>query len=557
MMHKEFTQKIIACAYGVYNKMGTGFLESCRQDMPCVESRPGAGGTVEGKRKVKDLSQGLTGFQESCPSRDPVKKMGHRIHELKRKVDVKARMMKQTRRDFLRTIGGAAVFPAAARLLEAGGEIEPGGGHRRPNILLLLPDQHRFDWLGTNPELPVRTPHLDALAKQGVLFSRAFCPSPLCAPSRASLASGKHYDRCGVRSNGYNYPLGQPTFYSLLRESGYHVGGVGKFDLHKKTLDWGLDGSRLVKNWGFSEGIDNEGKWDAIRSGAKVPKGPYMAYLHRRGLAEMHVADFRKRRSYAATFPTPLPEEAYCDNWIGKNGLQMLRKFREDKPWFLVVNFTGPHGPMDVTRRMHERWQGVGFPQPNNCKRFDAATHVKVRQNYSAMVENIDRWLGIYIEELKKREELTNTILAYSSDHGEMLGDHNRWGKSVPFQPSVGVPLIIGAPGIAKGIVSDALVSLTDLAATFLDYANVPRPESMDSLSLRPLLEGKAKSHREYVLSGLNRWRMVFDGRYKLIQTDGKSPVLYDLVTDALENKDVANENPAIVNRLAKLISAE
>jgi len=463
-------------------------------------------------------------------------------------------MKKQTRRQFLKTIGGAVAFSASATVF---GTRQPPGGDlasERPNILFFFPDQHRFDWLGTNTNLPVRTPNLDRLAKTGVLFTRAFCPSPVCAPSRACLASGKEYDRCRVKNNGYDYPLDQPTFYRMLRDSRYHVAGVGKFDLHKNTLDWGLDGSRLVKEWGFSEGIDNAGKWDAIRSGAKEPKDPYMAYLHRRGLAEIHVADFRKRRSRPATFPTPLPEEAYCDNWVGNNGLRLLRKFSKDKPWFLVVNFVGPHSPMDVTKRMHKRWQGIGFPQPNNCKKFDPAAHVKIRQNYSAMVENIDRWMGIYIDELKKRGELDNTFIIYSSDHGEMLGDHNRWGKSVPYQPSVGVPLIIWGPGVAGGTVSDALVSNMDLTATFLDYANISRPDNMDSISLRPLLRGKKKSHREYVLSGLNKWRMVFDGQFKLIQTKGKNPVLYDLLNDPLENENIADRAPRHVKRLAKLI---
>lgn len=464
------------------------------------------------------------------------------------------KMKNQTRRDFLKAAGGAVAFSASTCVFGSREQTVTLAKPRRPNILFFLPDQHRYDWLGTNPRLPVRTPILNKLAEQGVLFSRAFCPSPLCAPSRASLASGKHYDRCRVKNNGVDYPVEQPTFYLLLRESGYHVAGVGKFDLHKNTLDWGLDGSRLVKQWGFSEGIDNEGKWDAIRSGAIAPKGPYMAYLHRRGLAEIHVQDFRKRRSYAATFPTPLPEEAYCDNWVGNNGLQMLKKNPTNKPWFLVANFTGPHGPMDITDRMYKRWQGIDFPQPNNCKKFGPPTHVKIRRNCSAMVENIDRWLGIYIEELKKRGELDNTIIVYSSDHGEMLGDHNRWGKSVPYQPSVGIPMIIWGPGVVKSVVSDALVSLMDLNATFLDYANIPRPQYMDSISMRPLLEGKSSSHREYVLSGLNKWRMVFDGQYKLILTRGKKPVLYDLVNDPLENQDIADRKPIHVKRLTELI---
>ena len=93
-----------------------------------------------------------------------------------------------------------------------------------PNFLLLFPDQLRFDWIG-NPEVPVRTPNLERLRRRGVLFRRAVVPSPLCAPSRACLAAGKEYDRCGVRSNADNYPLRQTTYYSLLRAAGYHVAG--------------------------------------------------------------------------------------------------------------------------------------------------------------------------------------------------------------------------------------------------------------------------------------------------------------------------------------------
>ncbi|MBI3971963.1 MAG: sulfatase-like hydrolase/transferase, partial [Chloroflexi bacterium] len=155
----------------------------------------------------------------------------------------------------------------------------------RPNILFFLPDQHRFDFLGTNPALPLRTPNLDRAAAQGVRFTQAFCPSPLCAPSRACLASGRDYERCGVPNNQFDYPLSQPTYYQALRDAGYRVAGVGKFDLHKATLDWGLSGDACLPEWGFTEGIDNEGKMDAVRSGALEPKGPYMAHLHARGLA--------------------------------------------------------------------------------------------------------------------------------------------------------------------------------------------------------------------------------------------------------------------------------
>jgi arylsulfatase A-like enzyme len=456
--------------------------------------------------------------------------------------------MPASRRDFLRAAAAAAPLHLHA-------------APRRPNFLFLFPDQHRYDWVSGVPDIPVRTPHLDSLATRGVRFSKAFVASPLCAPSRACLAAGKEYDRCRVRDNGDNYPLDQTTYYSLLRNAGYHVAACGKVDLHKATKDWGLDGKRLLPEWGFSDGIDNEGKGDAIASGAVTPKGPYMAYLHRRQLAAAHVEDFRKRSrlGYAATWNTPLPEEAYCDNWLANNGLSLLRAVPKGHPWHLVVNFTGPHNPMDITARMDKLCRGRDYRQPNGSLEFTPEIHNTIRQNYTAMVENIDRLCGLFLDEVRRRGELDNTIVVYSSDHGEMLGDHNRWHKSVPYQESVGVPLIIGGPGVKQGLRSNALVSHIDIAATFLDYAGVPIPRDMDARSLRPLLEGKTQTHRQYLLSGLNKWRLAFDGRYKLITgfdaaPNASSTLLFDLDADPAENRDIAQASPAIVKRLSALL---
>lgn len=292
-----------------------------------------------------------------------------------------------------------------------------------------------------------------------------------------------------------------------------------------------------------------------------------MAYLHQKNLVHQHVEDFEKRKDYSATFPTPLPEDAYCDNWLAKNGLELLRRAPRGKPWHLAVNFTGPHDPMDITGPMEARGRGREFPQPNRNTKFDEATHVAIRQNYTAMVENIDRWVGLYVEELKRRGELDNTVVVFSSDHGEMLGDHDRWAKQVPYQASVSVPLVVAGPGVRRGVVRDALVSVMDLAATFLDYG-IPTPGDMDSRSMRPLLEGRTSTHRDYLLSGLNRWRMVWDGRYKLITgfdenrpgpgqapAEVVAPLLFDLDADPLENNNLAASQPAEVKRLMALLA--
>ena len=471
--------------------------------------------------------------------------------------------MFQTRRLFLKSTGLSAIGASTFSLFSKC----QSNQKKRPNILLFFPDQYRPDWIGIYEKLPLKTPNLDALIKRGVNFTNAVCPSPLCAPSRSCLASGKEYERAGCLTNGDNYPVEQITFYTLLRKSGYHTMGCGKFDLRKPAASWGRDGKQVVDGvdymalWGFSDGIDNSGKHDGPRAYKLGKVCPYFDFLESRGLAQIHIDDFAQRPypNYSNTGPTPLREEAYADNYIARNGLKLLAETPSGKPWFLQVNFNGPHEPMDVTSKMKEGWNGVQFPQPHHNDQLNSKKHVEIRQNYAAMLENLDFWLGVYIEEIRKRDELENTIIVFSADHGEMLGDHNLWEKSIPYQPSVGVPLVIAGPEIRHSKKCELPATNMDLAATCLDYAGVSIPEDMDSRSMRPLLEGKMKHFREFVRSGLYKWRMVFDGRYKLIkdyvpkgEEKDTELILFDLENDPNEDENVAAQHPEIVDKLSQ-----
>ena len=425
-----------------------------------------------------------------------------------------------------------------------------------PNILFFFPDQWRFDWVGRNPDIAVRTPNLDQLEKNGVCFPNTVCPSPVCAPSRACVAAGTEYDQCPVKGNLDNLPVDYPTVYRILRDAGYHVMGCGKFDLNKGTCTsesfaWGVDGQRFLNEWGFSAGINNEGKMDGLRCGREEPQGPYFKFLEDRGLREVHVDDFERRKNQA-TFPTKLPDDAYCDNWIGQNGLDLIDSVPDGKPWFLQVNFTGPHSPWDVTESMTELYKGKEFPPPNKSEQLTPEHHQEVRQNYSAMIENIDRWTKIYLDKLEERGELENTLIVYTSDHGEMLGDHNGWDKSKPWHPSVAVPFVISGPGVRKNAKCDLPTTNLDMTATFLDYAGLETPDGMDSRSLRGLLEGKTDSHREVVLSGLSDWRMAYDGKWKYVEGYEDSPQLFDLENDILENNNLASDS-AHAEQVARL----
>lgn len=425
---------------------------------------------------------------------------------------------------------------------------------KRPNILFLFPDQLRHDFVepSDSTEIPVRTPNMKRLAAAGMRFTRALTPAPLCAPARACLASGMEYDRCRVPANDKNYPLDQPTMYQALRGVGYHVMGCGKFDLHKPDLDWGLDGKRMIHDWGFSDGIDNEGKNDATlaykRAGGK-PKGPFMAYLESKGLAKKHIADYERRRGHDETFPTPLSDEDYGDNWIARNGLALLAAAPKDKPWFLQVNFNGPHNPWDVTVGMEKRWRGKKFSQPNRNTQLSSEVHELVRQNYAAMIENIDARIGEFLAKVN----LSNTLVVVASDHGEMLGDHNLWSKRHPYHGSTGVPLIVAGPGVKKGVTIEDPTTTLDLTATFLDFAGATFQAPCDSKSLRPILNGKRRKLRDHVLSGMDDWRLVMQGKYKYVKS-AKGPMLFDVLADPAENVNLVSKEPQVAAQLAKLL---
>lgn len=485
-----------------------------------------------------------------------------------------------------------------------------------PNILFLFSDQHRGDWMPYDEstfqqiraqKIPVHMPNIRRLMDQGCTFTNNMSNSPLCVPARACLASGMQYDRCRVYNNDYCYPLNQKTFYRVLRDGGYEVCGVGKFDLHKPIFYWGTDGwIDQLADLGFTDAIDSEGKYDLLWSSFYEPQGPYAKFLTDNGLLQEHARDYILRYLDANDVrPTPLPEYAYADNWVGKNSIEKLRKISSGaKPWFLMVNFSGPHNPWDVTERMKEAWKDVTFPLPSSWK-GDKDELNAVRQNYAAMLENIDRNIGLILDELKKTGQYENTVVIYSADHGEMMGDHNRYMKSVPYRGSVHIPLVVSGPGVEHGKICNEMVQLHDIAATITDFAGYKMPPETDSCSLKALACGltdepirnyqaialynslkfgkdypgyedlmdrqKKKNDQAYIqefckVLGLTEthasmskfgyskdWKCVMNKQYKLIEFDDAPPELYDLQADPDELVNIAEGNEQLIAEMKEL----
>lgn len=463
----------------------------------------------------------------------------------------------------------------------------------RPNILFLLTDQQRGDWFGANTDVPVRTPNMDALGARGILFRNAVCPSPLCVPSRACLASGYEYGRCGVPSNDSYYPAGMPNYHRILRDqAGYHVMVCGKFHIgnnqsgHPPWFHWGVDGRARIEEWGLSDCLFNAGKNQStilVRNNPEgAPQDAYMTYLNEQGWMNGHIEDYQRRNRegvWTATFPTPLPDEVYFDNWITRNGLMLLDRAPSGIPWYLEVNLQNPHHPWDITESMHALYRDppVHFPQPTEPDGdVSPEEHEEVRRNYAAMLEHLDRCLGQFIARLEQRGELDNTLVVFSSDHGEMLGDYGLWQKIAPLQASIGVPFVVAGPEVAVRGVCGAPVTTVDLSATFLEVAGASPMNDVDSRSMKRYLAGETEAHREVVFSGLGAWRLAFDGRYKLIlgydpekRRGGKEwepwevdpaeaeqlrlerpPILYDV--QGSESRNIVEQHPDVVKRLAE-----
>lgn len=456
----------------------------------------------------------------------------------------------------------------------------PAADAKRPNILVFFPDELRHDWVnnGTDTDF-LNTPNIDSIRERAIKFDRTISASPICGPSRACFAAASHYEEVGVLTNYFNFPINRlTTFYKLLRDSGYHTMAVGKLDLAKNetlhSYGWGHNGSEHAEEWGFSRMVNSVGVYESSALENPDANGsyiePYTDYLLQFNRTDDFLQDIRDRitnghdgteRVYTDTYPNPLPDELFNDNWVADKAVELLAEKPEDKEWFMIVNWNGPHYPMSVTERMWTSVQGRQFPAPVD---YDYETgnmtlehHNRTRGDYAALIENIDSQIGRILNSVN----LSDTIVVFSSDHGEMLGDKSHWSKSVPYQASVGVPLLIAGDAVVnetlRNTSTNVGVSLIDLARTFLDIGEVEDiPNQMsDAISLRPVLEGTGELPRRVVRSAYSTWHLWFDGRFKYVTGYNDVATLYDLDNDPFERENLLEEtNTTLLQQYGKVV---
>ena len=439
----------------------------------------------------------------------------------------------------------------------------------RPNLLFIMDDQHRFDFLGV--EQPrVATPHLDALAADGTRFSHCCVNAPVCAPSRISLATGLHPWRLGGLDNNCYLPRQIPTYYQRLRDQGYQVASAGKLDLAKPSSYNGRDGRRACNfQWGFTDPLEIEGKMHAGQ--ATRPVGPYGFHLAEQGLLERFQRDYGHRRQagwiQGVSHDSVLPEEAHSDSWIGQRALSWLENAPIEDPWHLFVSFVGPHDPFDPPTSWAERFRDSAMPAPIESAREGKPAWVQRRQfemtvaeiehtrrQYAANIALIDHWVGRLREMLSARGMADSTYIVFASDHGEMLGDHQLFSKSVAYEGALRVPLILAGPSIPAGGESSTLVELADVNPTLCELAGVhytdSELESLDARSVLPSVMDTARTHRPNTLAQLRNFSAIRTETHKMIDNYNDRMELYDLVQDPGECHNIAEDYPQLISDL-------
>ena len=470
------------------------------------------------------------------------------------------------------------------------------------NILFIMYDQLRFDYLSCAGHPHLHTPNFDHVASKGVRFSNAYVQSPVCGGSRMCFYTGRYASSHGAHWNGFPLRVGEYTMGDHLRKAGMDCWLIGKTHMRADAEGMerlGLSADSVIgarqAECGFDTWIRDDGLWGSGPDGLYDEKrSPYNEYLKSKGYeAENPWADFANASIEGdeiasgwifrnADKPANIREEDSETPWLTTKTLEFLDE--KKGPWLAHVSYIKPHWPYIVPAPYHNMYNETHVPPPlrheveledpqdvfgayQGNKIAQAFQKDEVRKKvipaYMGLIKQCDDQLGRILDHLEKRGQMDNTMIVLTSDHGDYLGDHWLGEKDLFHEQSAKIPLIIYDPrehaDSTRGTVCDALVESIDLAATFVDAAGGTVPDHiLEGRSLMPWLRGEAPNWREFVISeydysvtpmsvqlGLEprdaRLFMVFDGRYKLMHAEGGfRPMLFDLSEDPNEFHDLA-----------------
>jgi len=447
----------------------------------------------------------------------------------------------------------------------------------RPNILFIMDDQHRHDFLGCAGADFIQTPHIDSLAERGMVFTHCCTNAPVCGPARIALATGLLPTRTGTVSNHTSFmPLSTPNHYRHFRDNGYRVEVVGRHDLAKPGAPGSVYGTRpLNASYGFTRALEIDGIMSsALKAAKQGATGPYTSHLQEAGLLDAFRADYVERSGkgwiIGASHDWPLAEEHHPDVFTCRRAVERIENIEDDYPWYMLVSFHSPHDPYAPPSRLGDQYRDADIPDPippnmegrprrirdryERLYSHATAEDIRVaRRQYCAKVALIDEQVGRLMDALAARGVLDSTIVVFASDHGDHVGDHGLFIKHTAYEPSLRVPLVISGPTINAGR-SDALVELFDLNPTLVELAGLAPQPNLDARSFAPLLRGESGTHRPHCFACEDGYRAVRTPEHKYIETLNDTPELYDLAADPGERFNILGEQPKRVTELRQVM---
>jgi len=477
------------------------------------------------------------------------------------------------RREFLSGLAASAVSTVTLRASAA---------RRKPNVLLLMSDQHKRSCMGAYGDSVAHTPNLDRLAAESTRFTAAYCTNPVCTPSRASIMTGLYSHHLEAQNNTTPYSPEHKTVAHHFNAAGYMTGLIGKMhwvDAQSHGFEYRME----FNDWFQYLGPKTQLYADELgerNSGAGLPEiddlwreggDPWKGHRHLDG----------REGSVAVGQVSEISEEDHFEEFVARESLRFLKRFGSgDRPFFLISSFLKPHDPFMPAKRFAEMFRPQDMQLPPSWGKADL-THLPkeveraIHYNgptpelrnpdeakkhiafYYANLAQMDDCLGRVVQAVHDLHLENDTIICYTSDHGEMLGDLGLWQKFEFYEGSCGIPLLIRIPGRAAAV-KDTPVSLVSLCTTLCDLAGVPLIAPNDGKSLRPWLEANATAgtygpvFAEYGLNSRQPKYMVRDGEWKYTYWVHDIPELYNLRADPMEMHNIAGE-PSYAEQVARM----
>lgn len=417
------------------------------------------------------------------------------------------------------------------------------------NLLFILSDEHQRDMTGAYGSRIARTPHLDRLAARGVRFTNAYTPCPICVPARGALATGRWVFQARHWDNAAPYHGEIPSWHHRLRDAGHEVVSIGKLHFRASADDNGFSEEILPLHV-----LDGIGDLIGMLREPPPVRGSMPALAASAGPGHSHYNDYDRAIADAA-----------C-RWI-----QGAAQRRADRPWALFVSFVRPHFPLTPPPEFFALFPPDEMPMPRlydqagrprhpavvALRRImsyddhfaDAAAVRRAIAAYYGLVSFLDDNIGKVLGALDRAGLAARTRVIYTTDHGDNVGARGLWGKSVMYEESTAIPLLLAGPGVPQGAAVDTPVSLIDCYRTSMEAVGCPVPEADEALPSRSLfrIAGGERPARtvlsEYHAAGsITGSFMIRHGRWKYVHHVGFRPELFDLAADPGETQDLAEQ---------------